>query len=98
MSLQYDFGHPCSVEQIVFSASLLFTFAYKTWEGTNTVAVCSRKVCTLEAEASDSENSIRREEVRGGVPIVPRVMADKSHDVWSVAGDDKEKRYEDVWQ
>ena len=29
---------------------------------------------------------------------MPRVMADKSHDVWSVSGDDKEKRYEDVWQ
>lgn len=82
----------------MFAASLLFTFAYKTWKGSSTVAVCSRKVCTLEAEASDSENSIWREEVRGGVSIVPRVMADKSHDVWSVAGDDKEKRYEDVWQ
>jgi hypothetical protein len=98
MSLHYDFGHPCSVEWFVFLASLLFTFAYKTWKGSNTVAVCSRKVCSLEAGASDSENRMWREEVRGGVSIVPRVMADKSHDVWSVAGDDKEKRYEDVWQ
>jgi hypothetical protein len=78
----------------MFWASLLFTSSYKTWKGSSTLAVWSRKVCTLEAEASDSENSIWREEVRGGVSIVPRVMADKSHDVWSVAGDDKEKRYQ----
>jgi hypothetical protein len=50
----------------------------------------------LKAEASDSEKSIWREEACGGVSIVPRVMADKSHDVWTVAGDDKEKRYQDV--
>jgi hypothetical protein len=57
---------------------------------------CSGKFCTLNTEASDSENNIWREEVRGGVSIVPRVMADKSHDVWAVAGADKEKRYQDV--
>ena len=29
MSLYYDFGHPCYVEQFVFSASLLFTLLVK---------------------------------------------------------------------
>lgn len=71
----------------------MFHFCLKHGGGSS-----SKRFCALEPEASDSENSIWREEVLGGASIVPRVMAGKSRDVWTEEGDDNGKRYQDVWQ
>jgi hypothetical protein len=76
----------------------LLQFSLKHESTSSTFVGCSKKFCTLGPEASDSEKSIWREEVLGGVSIVPRVMAGKSHDVLAEEGDDNEERYQDVWQ